>query len=172
MTWHFGISCLHSVVLYQLQKDLHSFGKHTRRSMLSHFENLQIVRRCNCVATREKGRWANGRVRWLYLTNHKSANLLNSRIFRMCGNLRICDLRINQKKFADLKYVDLHTWEIWGFAIADWAQKICGFAICGLLKNICAPTFAYYSLTKQAGPKLLSWVSVRKKMAISCISTF
>jgi hypothetical protein len=103
MTWHFGISCLHSVVLYQLQKDLHSFEKHTRRSMLSHFENLQIVRRCNCVATREKGRWANGRVRWLHLANHKSANLLYSRIYRKCGNLRICDLRINQKKLADIK---------------------------------------------------------------------
>jgi hypothetical protein len=30
-------------------------------------------------------------------------------IFRKCGNLRICDLRINQKKFADLEFVDLHT---------------------------------------------------------------
>jgi hypothetical protein len=36
------------------------------------------------------------------------------------GNLRICDMRINQYKFANLRFADWHT------------SEICGFAICGL----------------------------------------
>jgi hypothetical protein len=43
--------------------------------------------------------------------------------FAICGlahpkNLRICDLRINQKKLADLKFADSHTSGIFGLAIA------------------------------------------------------
>jgi hypothetical protein len=40
-------------------------------------------------------------------------------LYLMVENLRICHLRINQKKFADLKFADSHTSEIFGFAIAD-----------------------------------------------------
>jgi hypothetical protein len=36
--------------------------------------------------------------------------------------LLICDFRINQKKFADFKFADLHTSENFGISIADRAQ--------------------------------------------------
>ncbi len=47
--------------------------------------------------------------------------------FRICDlravgyqeNLRICDLRINHYKFADLRFADWHTSEIYGSAIAE-----------------------------------------------------
>jgi hypothetical protein len=44
--------------------------------------------------------------------------------FAICGlgdqrNLRICDLQINHCKFADLRFADWHTSEIYGFAIAE-----------------------------------------------------
>jgi hypothetical protein len=42
--------------------------------------------------------------------------------FAICGlghrrNLRICDLKIDQKKFANSKFADSHTSEICGFSI-------------------------------------------------------
>jgi hypothetical protein len=42
------------------------------------------------------------------------------------------------KKFADLRFADWDTKDVYGFAICGYSLQICGFAICGLahLRNL------------------------------------
>jgi hypothetical protein len=68
--------------------------------------------------------------------------------FAICGlahlrNLWICGVLINQKKFAELKFADLHTSEICKFAIADWASELADLWFADL-KNIYSPTFGIH----------------------------
>ncbi len=67
--------------------------------------------------------------------------------FAVCGlshlrNLRICDLRINQKKF-----VDSLTSEICGFEIADWAQEFEDLWFADLQKFLRAHFWSTYKYT-------------------------
>jgi hypothetical protein len=58
--------------------------------------------------------------------NRKSEDLRIEYFFRLADlpqmcHFRVCDLRINHYKFADLRFVDL---EICGLAIAEWTQEL------------------------------------------------
>jgi hypothetical protein len=56
------------------------------------------------------------------------------------ANLRICDSRINHYKFAVMRFAD---WQIRNFRTFDcgMSPRNCKFAVCGLIKKICVPTF-------------------------------
>ncbi len=70
----------------------------------------------------------------------------------MVENLRICNLRtdmqLNQEKFADLKFLDSHILEIWGFLIANWAQEF------GDLKNLHAHLCKFATVVNHTGGKV------------------
>ncbi len=63
----------------------------------------------------------------------ENLRICNLRTAHICGYLRICDMQLNQEKFADLKFLDSHILEIWGFLIANWAQEF------GDLKKFACP---------------------------------
>ncbi len=96
--------------------------------------------------------------------------------FAICGlahlrNLRICNLQIDQKTFADKKFTDSHTFRNCGFAIADWAQ-ICGFAICGIKKkhlrtHLCFWQIAFSYLCCATQPRMCNYKGDEPR-SISC----
>jgi hypothetical protein len=52
-------------------------------------------------------------------------------------NFQICDLQINQNKYADMKFANSHISEICGFAIANRAQEFADLGFCELKKQLC-----------------------------------
>ncbi len=75
---------------------------------------------------------------------------------QICGlehqvNLRSCYVRINHYKFADLRFADWHTLEIWGFAIAEWAQEFAD------LRDLRGMQFADSAQTRIQGDPKGNW---------------
>ncbi len=100
-----------------------------------HYENLEQYSACGHKVPAPSKQWESGSETLLFsLQIYGSTNCgLGHR-----GNLRICDLRINQYKFAICWLAHLRNVRICDCGINP---RICGFATCGLTKKLSPPLF-------------------------------